>query len=73
MDTVPHDTVDFIVDMTDCKLLDNAVAFRPHVNKPHPKWGDGHGRNWLRPRVVECDGALSGTDTRAKPSKLLQP
>ncbi len=41
MDTVSHDKVDFIVDMTDCKLLpDNALShFARMSSKPHPKSG----------------------------------
>jgi hypothetical protein len=41
MDNVSHDKVDFIVDMTDCKLLpENALSnFARMANKPHPKSG----------------------------------
>jgi hypothetical protein len=41
MDTVPHAKVDFIVDMTECKLLpDNALSnFARMTSKPHPKSG----------------------------------
>jgi hypothetical protein len=41
MDSVSHDKVDFIVDMTDCKLLpENALShFARMTNKPHPQNG----------------------------------
>jgi hypothetical protein len=41
MDSVSHEKVDFIVDMSDCKLLpDNALSnFARMTNKPHPKNG----------------------------------
>jgi hypothetical protein len=41
MDSVSHEHVDFIVDMTDCKLLPaNALShFARMSSKPHPKSG----------------------------------
>ena len=70
MDAVSHEHVDFIVDMTNCKLLpDNALSHFARVsNKPHVK--SGHmimaGATTFVRALLNAMGRYQGTGSRAK-------
>ena len=75
MDSVSHDQVDFIVDMTACKLLpDNALShFARMSNKPHPKSGRmvmAGATSFVR-ALLNIMGRYQGTDARAKAVKAV--
>jgi hypothetical protein len=75
MDSVSHEQVDFIVDMTACKLLpDNALSHFARVsNKPHPKSGRMvmAGATGFVRALLNAMGRYQGTDTRAKAVKAV--
>ncbi|MEO8610745.1 MAG: hypothetical protein ABI690_22800 [Chloroflexota bacterium] len=70
MDSVSHEHIDFIVDMTSCKLMpDNALShFARMSNKPHPK--SRHmvmaGATSFVRALLNIMGRYQGTDARAK-------
>src|SRR5437016_4023177 len=75
MDSVSHEHVDFIVDMTKCKLLpDNALSHFARVsNKPHDK--SGHmimaGATTFVRTLLNAMGRYQGTGSRAKSVKAV--
>jgi hypothetical protein len=75
MDSVSHEHVDFIVDMTACKLLpDNALShFARMSNKPHPKSGRMvmAGATTFVRALLNVMGRYQGTDSRAKAVKAV--
>jgi hypothetical protein len=75
MDSVSQEHVDFIVDMTACKLLpDNALShFARMANKPHPKSGRMimAGATAFVRALLNVMGRYHGTDVRAKAVKAV--
>ena len=75
MDSVSHEHIDFIVDMTACKLLpDNALSnFARMSNKSHPKSNRMvlAGASTFVRALLNAMGRYQGTDGRAKVVKAV--
>jgi hypothetical protein len=75
MDSVSHDSIDFIVDMTNCRLLpDNALShFSRMSSKPHAKSGRMvmAGATTFVRALLNAMGRYQGTGTRAQAVKAV--